>query len=35
VIASVSERLLNSLKATKVDQLFTFAATIEDARAQA
>jgi anti-anti-sigma factor len=35
VIASVSERLLNSLKATKVDQLFTFAATPEEARAKA
>ena len=35
VIAGVSERLLNSLKATKVDQLFTFAATAADARAQA
>jgi len=35
VIAAVSERLLNSLKATKVDQLFNFAATAEDARAKA
>ena len=35
VIAGVSERLLNSLKATKVNQLFTFAATAEDARAKA
>ena len=35
VIAGVSERLLNSLKATKVDQLFTFAATAADAGAQA
>src|SRR6516164_11384527 len=30
VIAGVSELLLNSLKATKVDQLFTFAATAAD-----
>jgi len=35
VIAGVSERLLNSLKATKVDQLFTFAATSGDATAKA
>ena len=35
VIAGVSERLLNSLKATKVDQLFTFAATAGDASAKA
>ena len=35
VIAGVSDRLLNSLKATKVNQLFTFAATAEDARAKA
>src|SRR6516165_6024648 len=35
IIAGVSERLLNSLKATKVDQLFTFAATPEEARAKA
>ena len=35
VMAGVSERLLNSLKATKVNQLFTFAATAEDARAKA
>ena len=35
VIAGVSERLLNSLKATQVNQLFTFAATAEDARAKA
>jgi anti-anti-sigma factor len=35
VIAGVSERLLHSLKATKVDQLFTFAATAGDASAKA
>jgi anti-anti-sigma factor len=35
VIANLSERLLNSLKATKVDQLFNFAATPEEARAKA
>ena len=35
VMSGVSERLLNSLKATKVDQLFTIVATSEDARAKA
>ena len=35
VITGASERLLNSLKATKVDQLFTFAPTAEEARAKA
>jgi anti-anti-sigma factor len=35
IVVGISERLLNSLKATKVDQLFTFAATVEDARAKA
>src|SRR5215471_1006905 len=35
IVVGTSERLLNSLKATKVDQLFTFAATAEDARAKA
>lgn len=35
VVAGATERLLNSLKATKVDQLFTFATTVEDARAKA
>src|SRR6516164_956429 len=35
VMSGVSERLLNSLKATKVDQLFNFAATVDDARAKA
>jgi hypothetical protein len=34
-MSGVSERLLNSLKATKVDQLFTIVATPEDARAKA
>jgi anti-anti-sigma factor len=33
VVAGASERLLNMLKATKVDQLFNFAPTAEDARA--
>lgn len=32
VVVGASERLLNMLKATKVDQLFTFASTVEDAR---
>lgn len=32
IVAGASERLRNSLKATKVDQLFTFASTVEDAR---
>ena len=31
IVVGASERLLNSLKATKVDQLFTFANTVEDA----
>ena len=35
VIVGVSERLLNSLKATKVEQLFTFAARAGDASAKA
>jgi anti-anti-sigma factor len=35
VVAGASERLLNMLKATKVDQLFNFAPTAEDARANA
>jgi anti-sigma B factor antagonist len=34
VVVGASDRLLNMLKATKVDQLFTFAATVEDARAK-
>jgi anti-anti-sigma factor len=32
IVVGASERLLNSLKATRVDQLFTFATTVEDAR---
>ena len=32
VIVGASERLLNMLKATKVDQLFTFASTVDEAR---
>jgi anti-anti-sigma factor len=35
IIVGANERLLTSLKVTKVDQLFTFAATVEEARAQA
>jgi len=35
VIVGATERLLFSLKVTKVDQLFTFAPTVEQARAQA
>jgi anti-anti-sigma factor len=35
VMSGVSERLLNSLKATKVHHLFTIVATPEDARAKA
>lgn len=35
IVVGASERLLNSLKATKVDQLFTFANTLDDARAKA
>jgi len=33
VVVGASERLLNMLKATKVDQIFTFAGSVEDARA--
>lgn len=32
IVVGATERLLNSLKATKVNQLFTFARTVEDAR---
>lgn len=32
VVVGVTERLLNMLKSTKVDQLFTFAGTVEEAR---
>ncbi len=35
VIAGATERLLNMLKATKVDQLFTFAPTVDEALAKA
>jgi anti-anti-sigma factor len=34
VIVGASERLLTSLKATKVHQLFTFAGSVEDVRAK-
>ena len=34
VVVGASERLVNSLKATKVDQLFTFATTVADARSK-
>jgi len=35
VLVGASERLVNMLKATKVDQLFAFAATVDEARAKA
>jgi anti-anti-sigma factor len=35
ILVGATERLLTSLKVTKVDQLFTFAPTVEQARAQA
>jgi anti-sigma B factor antagonist len=35
IIAGAHERLLTSLKVTKVDNLFSFAPTVEEARAQA
>jgi|SRR5271157_2462037 len=35
VIAGANERLLTSLKVTKVDQLFVYASTVEEARAHA
>jgi anti-anti-sigma factor len=35
VIVGANERLLTSLKVTKVDHLFTFAPTVEAARSQA
>jgi anti-anti-sigma factor len=35
ILVGAHERLLTSLKVTKVDQLFTFAPTVEQARAQA
>lgn len=34
IIAGATERLLNMLKATKVDQLFTIVATVDEARGQ-
>jgi len=35
IIAGAHERLLTSLKVTKVDNLFSFAPTVEEARTQA
>jgi anti-anti-sigma factor len=35
IVAGATERLLNALKATKVDHLFTFANTVEDAQSKA
>lgn len=35
ILVGASDRLLGMLKATKVDQLFAFAPTVEDARAKA
>jgi len=35
IIAGAHERLLTSLKVTKVDNLFSFAPTVEEARVQA
>ncbi len=35
IIVGAHERLLTSLRVTKVDHLFTFAPTVEEARAQA
>lgn len=35
IVAGATERLVNALKATRVDQLFTFAADVEQAKAQA
>jgi anti-sigma B factor antagonist len=35
ILCGASERLLNALKVTKVDQLFTFASDLENAQAQA
>ena len=34
IVVGATERLLNMLKATKVDQLFTFAGTVEEARSK-
>jgi anti-sigma B factor antagonist len=35
VVAGAGERLVNALKVTRVDQLFTFAPDVEQAKAQA
>ena len=35
IVAGASERLINALKVTKVDQLFQFAPDVEQAKAQA
>jgi len=35
VVAGAGERLVNALKVTRVDQLFTFASDVEQAKAQA
>jgi anti-anti-sigma factor len=35
ILVGANERLLTTLKVTKVDRLFTFAPTVEQARAQA
>jgi anti-anti-sigma factor len=35
IVVGASDRLLGMLKATKVDQLFTFAPTVEEARSKA
>jgi anti-anti-sigma factor len=35
VVVGATDALLNALKLTKVDQLFTFASTLDDARAKA
>ena len=34
VVVGATDRLLNMLKATKVDQLFTFASTVDEARSK-
>ncbi len=35
IVAGASERIINALKVTRVEQLFTFAPDIEQAKAQA
>lgn len=35
IVAGATERLVNMLKATKVDQLFTFAASVDEAKTKA